>query len=247
MLELYILICIIIVLIAVIEYKKSSEYFEGESNGYYLTSCPSGYTSFHDKNNILQCCSSNDVSGNMCNGPKVCALTGSSNVPNCIDFVAADYKQKGKDVCPPSMPHYYENSVKKIYGCTSGKLNQTMDGIALPKQPTCKIYNTADNGVTQLDSCFNQMEMDHFKCFADNCTKSLIQHTKDTPVQISVSFSDSTGIPRTGITRASMKRFLDATKPNWKDTMNLDTNIAVAEVAKAVYVDKTMQPDQITH
>jgi hypothetical protein len=43
-----------------------------------------------------------------------------------------------------------------------------------------------------------------------------------------------------------MQRFLDATKPTWRSQgMDLDKNINVAEVAKAYYVDRTIQQDDI--
>ena len=46
-------------------------------------------------------------------------------------------------------------------------------------------------------------------------------------------------------TRNSFERFLNATNPNWKTRINLDKNIHVAEVAKAYYIDRTLQKDDI--
>jgi hypothetical protein len=248
MLELYVLICIIIGLIALIQY-NSKENFDNpnlQNSQSYLTSCPSGYNSFYDKDGSTMCCSG-EIVANMCSNNIQCTLTGSGAISNCTQFIAKDYVAKAKDVCPASMPNYYENRGKQIKGCTSGKLNQTMDGLATTSQPSCKIYDTPEHDMQALDSCFNQKEMDAFPCFGQNCKKTMTQNTVGTPVQITVSFSDDKGIPRSGITRASMKRFLDATMPNWKDKMSLETNIAVAEVAKGVYIDKTMQAKDVTH
>ena len=76
--------------------------------------------------------------------------------------------------------------------------------------------------------------------------KSLTQTKKDTPVLITTTFTDSSGIQRTAHSRASMQRFLDATKPGWRDTgMDLSKNIIVAEVAKAFYVDRTLSQEDI--
>jgi hypothetical protein len=47
-------------------------------------------------------------------------------------------------------------------------------------------------------------------------------------------------------TRESMTRFLDATKPNWREKgMDLDKNVNVAEVAKRFYVERTLGQDDI--
>lgn len=245
MLELYVLICIIIALLAMIHY-HSTEHFDNPSSSSYLTSCPSGYNSFYDTEGSTMCCSG-EIVANMCSNNIQCTLTGSGAIPNCVQFITEDYNAKAKNVCPTSMPNYYENNGKKVKGCTSGKLNQTMDGLATVSQPSCKIYATPDRDAQALDSCFNQKEMDAFPCFGQNCKKTMAQNAENTPVQITVSCSDDKGIPRSGITRSSMKRFLDATMPNWKEKMNLDTNSAIAEVVKAVYIDKTMQAKDITY
>jgi len=84
--------------------------------------------------------------------------------------------------------------------------------------------------------------LDAFPVFGENCTKTLTQNKPGTPVLLTVSFTDPNGIQRLSHTRASMQRFLDATQPNWKEKgMDLTKNVSVTEVAKAYYVDRTMQ------
>jgi len=188
-------------------------------------------------------CCNGPIVANSCNGDKQCTLTGAGTalIPNCTKFLQEEYKKKGEQ-CPPSMSSYYENNVSKKKGCTSGALNKTMDGPATTKQPTCVIYNSLDDNTNKLDSCANYKEMDEFPCFGENCTKTLTQNKADTPVLITVTFADKNGIMHSAHTRASMKRFLDATQPNWKDKgMDLSKNVSIAEVAKAYYVDRTMQ------
>jgi hypothetical protein len=249
MLELYILIAIIIGLCGAIYYYSDDEPFENESKAgsesFTLRACPSGYNSFNDSDGSTLCCNG-EILANTCNGDKQCTLGTGGPIPTCVSFLQAEYKKKGEQ-CPISMPLYYENAEAKAKGCTVGSYNSTMDGPATTKQPVCKIYPVLDDNINALDSCYNQKEMDEFKCFGGNCHKTLVQNKPATPVLVTVTFTDLTGIQRTAHTRASMKRYLDVTNPTWKDkgVMDLAKNISIAEVAKAYYIDKTIQQSDI--
>ena len=244
MLELYVLFGIILLLSALIIYYAEEPFENPRDDTFYLQSCPTEYKSFTDSDGSTLCCNGTIVA-NECNGDKQCTLTGpgTATIPNCTHFLQDTYKKKGEQ-CPSSMPSYYEHLKEK--GCTAGGLNKTMDGPGTTGQPVCKIYNTLDDNINKRNSCYNQKEMDNFPCFGTHCTKSLTQNKENTPVLITIAFTDSNGIMHTTHTRDSMKRFLDMTQPNWKDKgMNLNKNISIAEVAKAYYIDRTMQQDEI--
>jgi hypothetical protein len=51
---------------------------------------------------------------------------------------------------------------------------------------------------------------------------------------------------RVAYTQQSMENFLNITNPKWKSQgINLANNINIAEVAKAYYVDKTLDKSQV--
>ena len=51
---------------------------------------------------------------------------------------------------------------------------------------------------------------------------------------------------RVAYTQESLEVFLDATNPNWRSQgTDLSKNINVAEVAKAYYVDRTIDKNEI--
>ena len=51
---------------------------------------------------------------------------------------------------------------------------------------------------------------------------------------------------RVTYTRQSLENFLDVTNPNYREKgLDLSANIVVAEVAKAYYVDKTMDQSEV--
>jgi len=213
----------------------------------YLHSCPSGYKSYSLSNGNTACCKG-EIVANECMSDDVCLLNGkgTDTMLKCTDVVTNEYKAKSAEQCPISMSSYFEDATTRKKGCTSGPLTSSLTGPQNASQPTCMIYNTMDMNLTSIDSCFNQKEMEEFSCFGNNCTKSLVQAVPNAPVQIAIGFVDSTGMHRVAYTRASMQRFLDATKPTWRNQgMDLDKNVNVAEVAKAYYVDKIIQQADI--
>jgi hypothetical protein len=213
----------------------------------YLHACPLGYHSYHLSNGNTACCKG-EIVANECMSDEVCLLNGkgTDSMPKCTDVLMASNQTKSQDQCPSSMTTYFEDTRLHKKGCTNGPLNTTLTGPRNTSQPSCTIYNTMDEDLNSLDSCFNQKELENATCFGNNCTKSLVQPISNKPIQIAIGFTDSTGMHRVAYTRASMERFLDATKSNWRNQgMNLDKNINVAEVAKAFYVDRTIQQSDI--
>ena len=246
MLELTVLIISIIIIIAVIYYKQENvtEKFEN----YYLSACPSGYKSFYDKNGDTICCDGNIVA-NKCVGDLQCTLNGkgTEDMPNCVEAILKEYRMKGKTQCPSSMTSYYEDKSRDIKGCTSGGYNDTLNGPRNTSQPTCKIYSSWEKNQNTLDSCYNKKMLDEAECFGNNCTKQMIQPIPNKPVLIGIGFSDNTGLFKMSYTRKSAIAFLDAVWPEWRSSgrINIDKNINTAEVAKAYYVDRTMDKSQV--
>ena len=245
MLELIVLIIISALIIFYIYFSsrsnnsKTVENFEG---GYYLTSCPPGYKSFYNNDGNMICCDG-DVIANKCLGDRQCTLNGKGDdkMPNCVFALLNMYAEKAKTQCPPSMKQYFEDRNHNIKACTDGRLNQTLNSPRFPNQPACLIYDNWDNNKNQKDSCYNQKQLDNAQCFGDNCTKELMKPVPTAPPLVAIGFTDTMGMHRVAYTRQSIENFLDATNPNWKNQgIDLSKNINVAEVARAYYIDKTM-------
>jgi hypothetical protein len=154
-----------------------------------------------------------------------------------------EYAKKGLSSCPSSMPSYFENNANKTKGCTKGRYNNTLTGPETTTQPQCKQYPTMETNLSSIDSCYNLKELDEAECFGTNCKKNIVQFGKDTPVLIYFAFTDNTGfVPRNAYTLKSVEEYLNFTEPRWKEKGMFDTkkNVLIAEVAKAVFIDKTM-------
>jgi hypothetical protein len=208
-----------------------------------LKACPSGFKGFYDSNGN-RLCGSGEMITSTKNSGKVCILNGPSTnqVPNCVRFLQEEYNRKGKDICPPSMKNYFENKLNKTSGCTNGPLNDSMTGPRnIQTQFACKIFPTQKANINSGVSCYNSRLLDMTPCFGRQCSKRIIQPNAKAPPLISIQFNDDMGIPRLCYTRQSLINYLNVVQPQWRERgIDLSKNIMVAEVARAVYVDKTM-------
>ncbi len=245
MIELYCIIIIFVIVLFVIYNKPNN--IENFENNYYLRACPSGYKSFYDSDGNLGCCDGQIVA-NKCIGDNQCTMNGKGNktMPDCVSFILNDYEQKSKQYCPLSLPSYFEDISKNSKGCTNGLLNDNLNGPKNNTQPTCIIYKSLDENINSKNSCYNQKLLDDFPCFGNNCVKTIIQSNPNIPPLIMVGFTDSNGMYHTSYTRKSMENYLNKTNPNWRNSgINLSKNINITEVAKAFYIDRTLQQSDI--
>jgi hypothetical protein len=140
------------------------------TNDIILTTCPAKTKSFVDNLGNTVCCDG-DVENGKCKGKLVCSITDSkSGMPTCGLWYASYLEQKGKDICAPSMPNYFENPKTGARGCAAGKRKK--DGSA-PLNSTikfCKLYKTEKEERLKMDSCKNQKLLDETKCFKGNYT-----------------------------------------------------------------------------
>jgi len=250
MLELYVLVIIIVILLLVLYFgsinMKETKTNEGFEN-YYLSACPSGYKTFYNSDGNIVCCDG-DVIANKCLGDNQCTLNGKGtpNMPNCVQAILNMYAQKAKSQCPPSMMTYFEDKSKNLKGCTNGRLNDTLNAPLYASQPVCSIYSDQTQNIMSKNSCANQKLLDDAECFGNNCTKELIQPSPTAPPLVGIGFTDNMGMHHLAYTRQSAENFLDVINPTWRNqSMDLSKNISIAEVAKAYYVDRTMDQSEV--
>lgn len=249
MLELTVLIVSIVIILVILYFKDSihSSDVQEDFENYYLSTCPSGYKSFYDNDGNTVCCDGQIVA-NRCLSDNRCTLNGKGtpDMPNCTELIEKLYLHKSKEYCMSSLPNYFEDNSKKIKGCTSGSLNATMSGPKKWEQPQCYIFPSSEQNTNLINSCANQKLLDNAQCFGNNCTKELVQPIPSAPPLVAIGFTDASGMHRVAYTRDSLTNYLNVGNPNWQSQgIDLSKNINVAEVAKAFYVDKTIDQSHI--
>lgn len=209
--------------------------------------CPMGYKPFHDKNGNQVCCDGK-VIGNKCIGTPRCGQTTRAGLPTCTQMLKDYYTTKSKDVCPPSLPTYYESQDRAMAGCTEGALNPQMTAPNLPSQKTCRVYATPTDNAAKLDSCQNQRQLEQTPCFGQGCQKSLALEPSAGVALVQVAFTGSDGHRHTCYTTDSYTDFLNRTQPGWQSKGIFDPkkSLKICAVAKKVYVDRTMDEKDAT-
>ena len=246
--EIGVLLVLIIILLIGISYGQGAS-MTLEPFDAYLSECPVGFKTFYAPNGDVMCCPG-DVVGQQCLSDQVCTLGAeTSTIPRCIDAVKHAQEKKVKEICPPSMTAYFEDKVKKS-GCTTGPLLDNMTGPRQSSQPTCYVYATQKENDKAANSCSNLKEMEEFPCFGTDCKKTL-RENGELPQLVEVSFRDPAGVPRTSYTRASVTREMIARAARnnrqigEEEKEMLKKSTIVSEVAKAYFVDKTLQDSDV--
>jgi hypothetical protein len=247
--EIGVLLALIVALLIIISYTGQGN-MTLEPFSAYLSECPTGFKTFYAPNGDVMCCPG-DVVGQQCLSDQVCTLGAeTSTIPRCMDAVKQAQEEKMKSTCPPSMKAYFEDKVKKS-GCTDGPLLDNMTGPRQSSQPTCYVYATKKENDNSANSCSNIKEMEEYPCFGTDCKKAL-RGNGDIPQLVEVSFRDPAGILRTSYTRASVMRELVARAARRGKQMGdgekemLKKSTIISEVAKAYFVDKTLQDSEVS-
>jgi hypothetical protein len=240
---IFIILSAIILVIAlyIIEQGRNKE--EAFQDSTMLTFCPNGLKPFFSKRGDTECCDG-EVAGNTCSGKPICSFNTNSELPTCKSVLEKEYAKKASSLCPANMT-YYEGTNGK--GCTTGLLNTTMTAPATTSQPHCVIYDNDEQNNGSSVSCFNQKRLSDVICFGKDCLASIEEIPGKNVALIKISFTDYSGMRHTCYTKDSYIDYINATKPELLKSgkFNPDNNIKIAEVAKAYYIDKTMDKSQI--
>jgi len=200
--------------------KKHTENFANASG---TQQCPPGTNPFFDKSGDTVCCDG-QVQGNQCTGTIVCTFaTNHASLPTCSSITQAHAAEMSAKLCPPSMPLYETDSCKSS---------------AAPSAKTCKIYqNQLDNKIDPT-SCYNQRLLENTACFGTNCTKRVVPQKDAGMCLIQVEFTGQDGHRRNCYTKETYGDYLQTLGK--KSSFDPDRNILICDVAKAVFVDRTM-------
>lgn len=208
-----------------------------------LSFCPLKTSPFTNATGDTVCCDGK-VQGNACQGSPVCALSNRSTVPSCTQMLQDYYNVQSKKVCPSTMPNYYENEQGVAVGCTASDLDATMTRPLVPSQPHCTIYADQGDNFAKQDSCYNQNALASAQCFGIGCTKALSPQSNVGMNLVTIEFGDTAGHRHTCYTQDSYAAYLNKVKPNWQTTFDISKSIKICDVAKAVFVDRTMEANE---
>jgi hypothetical protein len=211
---------------------------EGFESGSSMNFCPQGWNAFINIDGDTQCCEGS-VNGHQCVGKIQCTFgKESADLQSCVALQKKLSVEKSKSICPPSKPNYFENPDGKA-GCTDSPLTDSLSGPA-GSANTCIIYKDTASNNNDAQSCSNQRLLENTECFGGDCYKSIYVSPLSKTALVQVDFTGVDGIRRSAFEKKSYMNYLNATSPDWKNKIDLDKNINIADVAKAVFVDRSL-------
>jgi hypothetical protein len=195
-----------------------------------INTCPIFATEIQTAKGSTDCCQGEMIDG-QCNGTTFCTKSPAYlGVPNCIDAWRQYFTKKGNDICPSTMPNYYEDvtNPSSQKGCSAGPISS--DG-KMPTDTTrkqCKIYSSEEDNKTKLDSCYVEKQRSKVQCPAINMispSAALYPDWRDNTryLAITCDYPFELGMPVQCFDRASLESYLDNAFPNWR-TSTRDVN-----------------------
>lgn len=127
--------------------------------GFTMYVCPSGSSSFINKDGETLCCNGDVIDGE-CIGTLRCTLSpkSKSGLSTCTDYAINQAAVAGAALCPRQMSNYFASTDGKLRGCSVSQ--PTPDGTMPqnPNLPQCTLYSTPALDQVKLDSCYNVLE-----------------------------------------------------------------------------------------
>ena len=250
----FFLVCLLILGVSVFLgalYYEKTEAFQDVKLGaddydIQVQACPSGTSSYNNKGDIL--CCDGAIVNELCNGRTVCSISDDKpSMPSCVNLTRTEFKTKANRFCPPTLPKYFEDLVKKESGCTNGK--RTTDGKSplTTSQAKCKIYANFEDNQNKLDSCDNIKQRDLFKCPGAGVKGILVSNSPGKPVTVQCTFSNTTDPqPRTCYSDKSLSDYFMAFYgSDWKKNMDRDTKLSFCSTAEKYYIDRAISEEEL--
>ncbi len=238
------LIVVTIALLGICYLMLRREKVEGFANAPYsvkdlsINTCPTNTTEIQTTKGSTDCCEGDIVNGK-CNGTTFCTQSDPyDNVSSCYDAWRKYFTDKGTNVCPATMPNYYEDvsSPSGLKGCSAGPISQ--DG----KMPTdsimkqCKIYATEQDNLSKLDSCYTEKQRAKIQCPLVNGKSpeatSMMDHYSNM-ILFKCEYPFELGMPSQCFEKTSFYAYLDKVLPNWRmSNTNANDNICDNYIAR---------------
>ncbi len=217
------------------KYNSQNEGFETHENG-----CPAftkQSTAIYGKNSKKMCCYG-EVSNGVCKGESCILGPAQDNLPECNAMIQSRKKDVAETLCPKAMSTVYFTPTH--IGCTDGPLKGDESGPLYDSSQRCTIAIMPD-GTMGENTCTDQIYLEKLACFGSNCEK-FIHKSPDKKTLIGMDFTSTDGIRRSCFDNDSYKNYLQTSGiPTEKQEQILQFNPIVCNVAKRLYVDRTME------
>ena len=243
---LYIVLAVTIILLIAIAYDSR----HSATEGFAMNGCPSMFgkgTLMYGKKSTKTCCYGK-VNNGKCEGPgnpsdNQCMIgKQQGDILECGEFVNKIKNIYKQYFCPKSMQNLF--FIKDGIGCTDGPLNKTDDGPLHSSSKQCTIREPMEHDYnTNPNNCLVQSRLENMTCIGSKCNK-FIRSSPNNTNMIGMDFVSPDGLLLT-----CYDNYTDGLRGNGMD-YSKSSNVSSAhpmscDVAKKLYVDKSMSPADI--
>ncbi len=252
-------VCIVAILLYVV-YTNQKTIFLEEKEGFVtlddsditMNMCPSGTQSVQSKNGDTDCCNG-DIVDFKCKGKLVCSLSPAHDgLSSCLEAIRATLRAKGSQICPTSLPRYFENVRAGTAGCTSGSRSADGQSVLDVNQKKCTVYKTDRENRTLVDSCYNQKLLEQYQCPTypgKSSTKELTQWGAPggSPPYIACKVQGDLNMTDFCVDDSTAKAFLNDVDPSWRSWFDRSpSNKRVfCSIFQQLRIDKTISEAQL--
>ncbi len=207
--------------------QSSIEPFQNASytvNDLDINTCPAFTSEIQTAKGSTDCCQGDMVDGK-CNGTTFCTKSPAyPGVKACVDKWREYFTEKGTNLCPATMPNYFEDvtNSQAQKGCSAGPI--VTDG-SVPKDGSakqCKIYPSEEDNRTKADSCYVEKMRSRIQCPVVNgqSPPTTLQRWwwKDNSLLafFTCNYPFEIGMPQMCYDRQSVEIYWDSAVPNWR-------------------------------
>lgn len=238
--SVHVLIGITILLLLVCLVGASSTKTEGFAIQRYSTesltieTCPLDTKEMNVQKGLTVCCTGDKID-EKCSAKSICAKSPNEDgIPICVDYWRSYFQTKGNDLCPATMPNYFEDvrNPRSLKGCSASGIQTNGRAPTNVAMKRCRIYQTEAENRSKADSCYLEKERLKIQCPVVNgkSPEATAQLDKNTFNYFYCSYPvEPDNTPAQCNDEKTIKAYYDRTRPNWRTTSPIEVEDALCK------------------
>lgn len=208
---------------------KASSTKEGfTSQRINLNMCPKWAPQIQTAKGNTDCCEGTLIDGK-CSANTFCTMSPAHDgVESCLEAWNRYFMEKSKQLCPSSIPNYYEDVrvPQNPKGCSTSSILENGSSPTNAAAKQCRIYPTERENRERMDSCFVERERLKVKCPRLSGFSSTVENVSYSPALRSTfgsyvcTYRNAIGQMNSCNDERSYSAMMDRKNPNWRMDRN---------------------------
>ena len=196
-----------------------------------INTCPTFASEIQTSKGSTDCCQGDMVDGK-CNGTTFCTKSPAyPGVATCVDKWRDHFQKKGNDMCPGTMPNYYEDIQKPNgqKGCSAGAISKDGTRVINTTLAKCRVYPTEALNQQRPDSCYLEKQRLKIQCPVINGKSPVpiarVNKETNTFELFYCQYPFEAEIPDRCLDQTTSQLYFDKSNPNWRTNSVLGQSV----------------------